>query len=365
MAGVTRRSRGHGWVAYLVRRKGTRTSGERMLHRLLPEARDPAPGADPHANLPAGFPLRVAAVDVGSNALRFMAAEFDTPATFRVLDLIRTPIRLGHDVFLTGRLEPAAMAAAVAALRSYRGRMAAIGVARHRAVATSAVRDGENGAAFVQRVREEAGLDLEIITGAEEARLVHQAVRHRVDLTGGRWLLGDLGGGSLEVSLVDHDEIHWSESHGMGSVRLLEELSMADDEPDRFSRRLREYAATLRIPASGRSGRVAGLIATGGNIEALTRIGREDAAGELVSILSLARLRELIDALARRSFRQRVDELGLREDRADVILPAALVYDRLCELAGVDRVHVPNVGLRDGIILDLVDADQDSPDATP
>lgn len=326
-----------------------------MLYSLLPEARVAgAADAAPEDAETRGFPVRAGAVDVGSNAIRFLAAEFSAPAKYSVLDQIRTPVRLGHDVFLTGRLTPEAMDAAVEALKSYRERMDALRVPLYRAVATSAVRDSDNGEEFVGRIREESGLELEAITGAEEVRLVHAAVRSRIDMGRERWVLADLGGGSLEVSLVDAEEIHWSVSHGMGSVRLLEELSVAGDEPGRFSRRLQEYAATLRIPLAGR-GRYAGLIATGGNIEALAKLAPGVDQEDSVSVLPLARLREIIDTLVRLPYRQRVTELGLREDRADVILPAALVYERLCVLAGLDGIHVPHTGVKDGILIDLVD----------
>ncbi len=328
-----------------------------MPDRAIPQlrARESAASGEAPAPVPVEgrFPVRAAAIDVGSNAIRFAAAEFTAPARFTGLEQIRTPVRLGHDVFLSGRLTPEAMDAAVEALTAYRKRIDALGIKRYRAVATSAVRDSNNAELFLERVQKEAGLALEPITGAEEVRLVHQAVRHRIALGRGRWILADLGGGSVEVSLVDHDEIHWSVSHGMGSVRLLEELSVAGDEPGRFRRRLEEYTATLRIPLAGR-GHYTGFIATGGNIEALARLAPGVEATD-VSLLPLARLREIIDTLARLPYRQRVTELGLREDRADVILPAALVYERLCVLAGLDVVHVPHVGVKEGILLDLVD----------
>lgn len=326
-----------------------------MLYRLLPETR--GEGASTATQSAAAgaerrFPVRAAAVDVGSNAIRFFATEFAAPARYTVLEQLRAPIRLGHAAFLTGRLTSDAMSAAIEALASFRTRMEDLRITRYRAVATSAVRDSDNGDVFLARARAEAELELEAITGAEEVRLVHQAVRNRIALGREKWVLADLGGGSLEISLVDHDEIHWSVSHGMGSVRLLEELSVAGDEPGRFSRRLQEYASTLRLPV-GRT-RLAGFIATGGNIEALSRLaGMGD--DDTVSKLPLSRLREMIDTLMRLPYRQRVSELGLREDRADVILPAALVYERLCVLAGFDVIHVPNVGVKDGIVLDLVD----------
>lgn len=325
-----------------------------MLHHLLPDTQPVAAPRPVEEAGQQGFPVRVAAIDVGSNAIRFVATEFEAPARYTILDQIRTPVRLGHDAFLSGRLADGAMAAAVDALRQYRDRMEALEVKRYRAVATSAVRDSDNGAQFVKRAHDEAGVSLEVITGAEELRLVHQAVRHRIPLGRDKWVLADLGGGSVEISLVDEDEIHWSASHGMGSVRLLEELAVAGDEPGRFARRLQEYAATLRIPLAGR-GRYAGFIATGGNIEALARLAEGEGMESRATLLPLVRLREIIDTLFRLSYRQRVTELGLREDRADVILPAALVYERLCVLSECSGIHVPKVGLKDGVLLDLVD----------
>jgi len=300
------------------------------------------------------FPTRVAAIDIGSNAMRFLAAEFIAPAHYTVLEQVRTPVRLGHDVFLTGRLTDAAMTAALDALGSYQQRMRTQDISQYRAVATSAVRDSVNGDDFVELARTQAGIDIATITGAEEVRLVHQAVRNRIDLGTDRWILVDLGGGSVEVSLVDDRDVYWSVSHGMGSVRLLEELQVAGDEPGRFRRRLAEYASTLRIPAVGRSRR-AGFIATGGNIEALARLADAPADERGVSRLPVVVLRTLIEQMARMSYHQRVAELGLREDRADVILPAATVYEQLCTQAGFDVIHVPGVGLKDGIVIDLVD----------
>ncbi|MGH7503667.1 MAG: HD domain-containing protein [Longimicrobiales bacterium] len=300
------------------------------------------------------FPTRVAGIDIGSNAIRFLAAEFLQPAHYISLEQVRTPVRLGHDVFLTGRLTEPAMAAGVEALVAYQQRMKTLGIERVRAVATSAVRDADNGEDFITRVRDAAGLSIEIITGAEEARLVHLAVRNRMDLGDRRWILADLGGGSVEVSLVDQKDVLWSVSHGMGSVRLLEELQVAGDEPGRFRRRLEEYAATLKIPAVGRARR-AGFVATGGNMETLARLAGAEPGSDGVSIVSLAALRQTIETLASMPYHQRVEQLGLREDRADVILPAATVYERLCVQAGIDEINVPYVGLKEGIALDLVD----------
>jgi exopolyphosphatase / guanosine-5'-triphosphate,3'-diphosphate pyrophosphatase len=301
------------------------------------------------------FPLRVASIDVGSNAMRVLCAEFSAPATYRLLAEERVPVRLGHDVFLTGRLAEEVQVSAIAALRAFRTRIEAFDITHARAVATSAVREASNGERFVERVAEEAGVQLEVITGSEEARLVHVAVRSRIPMSGGRWIMVDLGGGSVEVSLADERGIHWSESHTMGSVRLLEELSIAGGEPGRFRELLEEYTATLRIPSTTGEWTLLGLIATGGNIETLARLAGCTASPEGVSVLEVSALREVIGTLAKLSYRQRVEQLGLREDRADVILPAAMVYERVSTLASAERIHVPHIGVKEGVLLDLVD----------
>jgi exopolyphosphatase / guanosine-5'-triphosphate,3'-diphosphate pyrophosphatase len=301
------------------------------------------------------FPLRVGAIDVGSNAIRFLAAEFTSLSEYTVLAEERVPVRLGHDVFLTGRLTEDAMAAGAQAIASFRAQMQALGIDDYRAVATSATRESRNGEEFLARVRGEAGIELEVITGSEEARLVYLAVRHRVPFGDDAWMSVDLGGGSVEVSLVDATGILWSESHVMGSVRLLEELSVAGEEPGRFQRLLREYTETLRIPDMAQQRPPMGLIATGGNAEALAKLSGADAARGSVATLPVPALRSAIEMLGRMSYRQRVEQLGLREDRADVILPAAMIYERVAMLAGVDEILVPAVGLKDGVLIDLVE----------
>jgi exopolyphosphatase/guanosine-5'-triphosphate,3'-diphosphate pyrophosphatase len=304
---------------------------------------------------PATFPLRVGAVDVGSNAIRVLAAEFTSPTEYTSLAEERVPVRLGHDVFLTGKLAPKAVDAAVEAIGRFRVRLEELGIEHYRAVATSAVRESRNGGRFVERLRDEAGVELEVITGAEEARLVYVAVKSRVPFGNRKWILVDLGGGSVEVSLVDSAGILASESHNMGSVRLLEELSGSGDQPGRFQRLLREYAATLQIPAIARQWNPAGVIATGGNIEALAKLtGAADGKGKTASI-PLRELQAAIAMLSRLSYRQRVEELGLREDRADVILPAAMVYERVATLSEAAEILVPGVGVKDGILIDLVE----------
>lgn len=292
---------------------------------------------------------------MGSNAIRFAVADFTAAQQFSYLVEERVPVRLGHEVFLTGRLAPQAIDATVQALAGFRRRMVALGVAHYRAVATSATRESRNGDELLARARREAGVNLDVITGTEEGRLVHLAVCQKIPLGRDRWVLVDLGGGSVEVSLADGSGPIWVESHNVGSVRLLEELAGAAERPGAFRRLLEEYAEALRIPSAARSGKAKGFIATGGNMETLARLAgtRVSAAG--VTVVPLSSLRAVTETLSRLSYRQRVVQLGLKEDRADVVLPAALIIERLARLTGATRIVAPAVGLKEGLLLDIVD----------
>jgi len=304
---------------------------------------------------PRQYPFRVGCVDSGSNAIRFLVAEFSGPTEFEPLAYERVPVRLGHQVFLTGQLAPQAMDGAVTAFASFRDQIKELELDAFRAVTTSAVREAENGQELVDRVMEETGIELKMISGSEEARLVHLAVAGRVDLTGGQWILTDLGGGSVEVSLVDDMGMLWTESHTMGSVRILEELSETKTDSGGFQRLLSDYVSTLRIPSPAQYWSPAGFVATGGNIEALANLAGSPRNPQGVARLPVADLRSAIDLLSRLSYHERVTQLGLRQDRADVILPAAMVYHHLALLAKADEVLVPGVGVKEGILLDLVD----------
>lgn len=298
------------------------------------------------------FPAILGAVDCGSNGVRFAVGRFLDPVRYSIVEYQRYPVRLGHEVFLSGRLSEATIAAALDAFREFSRRIESHKVRQWRAVATSAVREASNGPEFLARVRAECGIELVPITGLEEARLVYLAVSRKVPLDDREWLLVDLGGGSVEVSLVDASGIQWVESHTMGSVRLLEELTTSGEDPGRFVQLLEEYASTLRIPKTCAGGEL-GYLATGGNIETLARLAGVVADDQGAARLPMSDLRRLIEVLAHMPYQRRIDELGLRSDRADVILPAAIIYERLGKLAGANEIVVPNVGVKDGILLDL------------
>lgn len=301
---------------------------------------------------------RVAAIDVGSNAIRYVVAEVSDSGRYTEIESERIAVRLGTDVFTRERrFRPETIEAGTAALTRIRRRIDDLGISHYRAVATSAVRESRNGGELVERIRRESGIHLETISGSEEARLVWIAVGNRIDFGDARWLMVDLGGGSVEISVVDGGGILWSESHTLGSVRLLEafrEEELSGSAKD-YQELLERYTHALKVPRAVGEWRPTGTIATGGNIEALADLAGAPTDHRGVSRLRLSDLRAVIARLGELSVEQRIRKLGLREDRADVILPAAVVYERVAELVQAEEIFVPRVGVKEGLVLDLVD----------
>lgn len=290
---------------------------------------------------------RVAAIDIGSNAMRFTAAVRSSDGGLVQLDYQRSPVRLGHNAFLSGRLTAENVEAAVEAMVGFARRMDGLGVERYRAVATSAVRDAANGGELVERVREEAGIEIDVIDGAEEARLVWVAVRDRIVMEG-LWVLMDLGGGSMEVSVVGSEGIRRSDSYPLGTVRLLERLEAEEGATgDAVDAAIAELEEGLVMPDPAA---IRGLLATGGNIETLAELAGAGPAEMSVSRLSLDTLTQVMKRVEALSVEERIERLELRPDRADVIVPAGRVYRRIAELAGVREVVVPGVSVSDGIL---------------
>ncbi len=296
---------------------------------------------------------RVAAIDAGSNAIRFVAADFHGPSSFEVVKKIRVPVRLGHGVFTEGGLDERTMGEAVRAFRRFRHWIDKLGVERFRAVGTSATREAANRDLFLERIRDESGIVLEPISGAEEARLVHLAVRSRVDLSHGRWILVDLGGGSVEISLVDDSGILWSESYEVGTVRLLETLAAASGCHDSLGTWVRLQLAALTIPPPHAYPGPTAFAATGGNIEAIARLALSYVDRRQPALLPVRRVDAVIQLVSAMTVAERIDELRLRPDRADVILPAALVYRHFAKLVQAESIVVPSVGVKEGVLLDV------------
>jgi len=300
-------------------------------------------------------PQRIASIDVGTNAIRFLAVEMDGDTLSRVLAETRLPVRFGHGVFSTGRLSADAEGAAVEGLQKTATQMKQLGVQKYRAVATSAVRESPNRREFVHIVKRRTGISLEVISGPEQMRLVHAAVTRRFLLGADHWIMVELGGGSVEVSLASASRIFWCETHAMGAVRLLEMFAPGGKETKDFFELLTEYVATIRLSSRARSTETRGFIATGGNIEVLARMAGASEDVPDTPRLSRKRLREVITALSRMSAQDRMKEFELRPDRADVILPAAVVYLHLAEVFGAEEILVPGGGIREGIVFDLAE----------
>lgn len=297
---------------------------------------------------------KFAAIDVGSNASRLLIAEATHAEAWTVVAQQRAPVRLGHAVFLTGRLDAEMTDALVETMRTFRAALDEHGVERYRAVVTASARDAENSEELLKRVAE-AGIDLEVIDGTEEARLVKLAVEQRIPMVGRRVLLCDLGGGSLELSEVHHDEVRFSVSLAIGTVRLLESF-LENGKPVTRSqaRLLEEYIERMLAPVRDRfASRQYDVVAgTGGNFETIAQLcGLRGAA---LPTIDVRRARVLLGPMSRMSAAARRKKYDLRPDRADVIVPALHVLLALADLARTDEVIAPGVGLKEGILRDLL-----------
>src|SRR5207249_4192359 len=235
---------------------------------------------------------------------------------------VREPVRLGRDVFTRGSVSDETVEQAVAAFQRFRERLTQRGVESFRAVATSALREARNRNAVTSRIKEATGIELDVIGGEEEARLIYLAVTGRIDLKDQRALLIDIGGGSVEVVLVDHGQIVATDSFRMGAVRLLQELGDSKAGARRFNKLVREYVDATRKRLRKKIGakKIHLCIATGGNPESLgdLRKARFDKASDLIKV---EELKELAKELQRLSVEERMRRYDLRPDRADVIVP--------------------------------------------
>lgn len=298
---------------------------------------------------------RFAAIDVGSNAMRLRVVEAVSPQDVREIVSERAAVRLGRDVFVTGKLAPTAIADAVDALRLFRDTMRAHGVEAYRAVATSAVRDAINGDVLVERAEREAGIKLEVIAGVEEARLIRVAVTHAIAIGSRHALLIDIGGGSVELTLLRGKLACEAVSLPMGTVRLAETF-LDRDAPVTPERRtlIEEYIERLLHEAPFLSGLVPDVtIATGGNAEAIAALvpaRTPDGPG-----IDVARMQQLNRTLSALSVRERKEQYELRGDRADVIVPAMFILEAIARTVRAKQIVTPGVGLKDGILAELID----------
>lgn len=310
---------------------------------------------------------RIGAIDIGSNALRLRVVDVDPPVKtgkdyryhpFHEVHAERVPVRLGHDVFTKGVLEPKAINLACEALKRFRLSMDALKVERYRAVATSATREARNGELFCARAHREAGVVVEIIEGVEEARLVALAVCERVRLDPGPVVLIDIGGGSTELTLLKQGQAVFSRSAPMGTVRILESF-LADEKISKTQKRIAgEYIArglTEVLPElqEAAGGPIAMLIGTGGNIDTLADLCPARGATPDLKRIDVSQMRELVQLLMSLTLKERADKFSLRADRADTIVPASLVLEHVAASLGQEQIVAPGVGLKEGVLVDL------------
>jgi exopolyphosphatase/guanosine-5'-triphosphate,3'-diphosphate pyrophosphatase len=311
---------------------------------------------------------RFAAIDVGSNALRLRIVEASAPShapkdqlallpdrdgleTWRDVATLRAPVRLGAEVFISGRLTPASIGQACDALRNFRAEMDRAKVDAYRAIATSAVREAKNGATLVERARREAGVELETIEGIEEARLIQLAVTRRLPVTEERCLLVDVGGGSTELTLLDHGKTTFTMSLALGTVRMLEGYLKGVKTIDRKRERLLEEAIDRALgEVVPQLGKVDSLVGTGGNVETLLELC--PAKGRAIDVQAA---RALFKKLCAMSNSERRDAYQLRPDRADTIVPATAIFLRIARKLELPTILAPGVGLSLGILEELVD----------
>ena len=303
----------------------------------------------------------LAAIDAGSNAIRVVIAELTATGLNRI-EAERVPVRLGHGAFTRGVLDNTTIDAAVVAFQRFRAAFDRHGVARYRAVATSAVRTADNRDVLLHRLAHEAGIELDIIDGDEEARLVRKAVTHAF---GGRPLprcVLDLGGGSLEVNLYDPARARWrGYSAPIGTVRLLETMGLDGAIADGDAGMVRRYVATLLqtvVPPTRELGVAA---ACGGNAEALARLLTPNPDATTMPGFDLAALERALPELLALPVDGRMERHGLRRDRAEVVGVAALVLATVGRQLGISRFLAPGVGIREAVLLELAEAVDDAP----
>ncbi|MFK7739597.1 MAG: HD domain-containing protein [Planctomycetota bacterium] len=309
---------------------------------------------------------RIGIVDMGSNAIRFMVAEAAGTA-HRIVESHRLPVRLGRAVFETGQLPEAAVADTVDAFRRFRATCDRLGVDQTRAIATSAMRDARNRELLVDRVREASGFEIDVISGTHEAYLLKVGIETRVDLSKGRSLLVDVGGGSVEIVVVDDGSVSSANSYRLGALRMLQAFPDAEGEAlvDLLKKHLKGLQHRIREHLDGAP--IDRYLAVGGNIDSLADLiaareaGKPDAGKSAVSkpeadidSCTIKSLRNEVDGLAKMSVEQRIKKFDLRPDRADTILPAGVVYLHLGKLAGTSHVLVPRTGIKEGLLVESV-----------
>ncbi len=300
-------------------------------------------------------PINIAAIDAGSNAIRILIAHADSPQQIHPLETERYPVRLGHHAFTRRRFEPRTISAAVGAFRHFRRLMDRYHVRKLRAVATSATREARNRKELLDRIRRSTGIALEVIDGAEEARLVRAAV---LGALGGRLaprLIVDLGGGSFELNLMRDSQPEQSVALPIGTVRLMEHFRIRGAITQTEEDILRRHVLTVLDSRLPRRPALNGALAAacGGNAEALAVL----APGPLlrgVPTLNFRALQSRLRQILLLDVPGRMRVFGVRQDRAEVMGIAAVIFSAIADALNLREMLVPGVGVREGVLREIV-----------
>ena len=299
---------------------------------------------------------RLAAIDIGTNSIRSIVVEADHDGTFRVLDDEKATVRLGDGLHRTGIISPDSRRRALEALARFCKINSGYGVVRTEAIATSAVRKAENGAAFIREVEEELGLTVSVVTGEEEAELAAQSAFNNFDLDGNRHLLADLGGGSLELVTTIGRHLEHVASLELGAVYLTETFLSGDPIKESSLKKLRRHIrGTLRLAFPGDRPVIHSVIGSGGTLTAMAAMiaaSRGETYGSLHgSELLHADVVHLLAMLSRTTLAERRNLPGLNPDRADIIVAGVAVVEAMLDFFHGNLLKINERGIREGIIL--------------
>ncbi len=280
-----------------------------------------------------------AAIDIGSNAIRLLFCRVyivDGKPHYSKEELIRMPVRLGEDVFINKTISATKADRLVTALKGFSNLIKAYNVQDYRAVATSAMRDANNGNDVILRIKNETGLNVEIIDGKNEAALVFSNHIEQLINPKHAYLYIDVGGGSTELTLYFDNKVIAARSFNIGTVRMLLD-KVEKDEMEEMKVWLKRNTVGIH-PLYG--------IGSGGNINKIFKMSGKKETKHL----SYEKLKDIYDMLSSYTYQERIERLDLKPDRADVIIPAAKIFLNVMKNANIEKVFVPQVGLSDGIV---------------
>ncbi|MGB8853574.1 MAG: Ppx/GppA phosphatase family protein [Pirellulales bacterium] len=319
---------------------------------------------DKQIYLSAELACRLGAIDIGSNSVRLLVAEALRGSNYRILDEEREPTRLGRSVSSKGLLDDESMERTITALRTFKQIAAGYQVTSLRTIATCAVRESRNGPEFCRRVREQVGLDVEVISGEREARLAFASVQHAFDLSSKNVIVADIGGGSTELVFATGNLIESIFSTPLGAVRLTEQFGIGDGVEDAdvargLARLEEEVTACLKKRTTRPLFAPHFLVGCGGTFTTLAELMM--AAKREVDVpvagyrVSQAEIRHLLDRLSKMPLRARRNMPGMTPDRADIILAGLTIIDALLKRFRVNTVVVHTRGVRDGLVREMIE----------